>query len=98
MGKRMKYSRSKRITILICVSHRFVYQANKDYHQPTIPTLPQLPPKISHQPILPPKIPIIKNHEKGPELPPKIKLENDREIHRTGPTTDGKMNRIAIYC
>ncbi|KAF1799931.1 hypothetical protein V8B55DRAFT_1542796 [Mucor lusitanicus] len=62
-------------------------QNNTQHHVPSQP--PHLPPKPSNQPVLPPKIPI---HNKGPELPPKIKLE-DKEIHRTGPTTDASTER-----
>ncbi|KAL9539142.1 hypothetical protein MBANPS3_010446 [Mucor bainieri] len=62
-------------------------QNNTQHHVPPQP--PHLPPKLSNQPVLPPKIPI---NNKGPELPPKIKLE-DKEIHRTGPTTDASTER-----
>lgn len=70
------------------IGSRFAYHAqqqdNTHHHVSSQP--PHLPPKPPSQPVLPPKIPI---SHKGPELPPKIKLE-DKEIHRTGPTTDGK--------
>ncbi|GAN08846.1 endosome-associated ubiquitin isopeptidase [Mucor ambiguus] len=62
-------------------------QNNAQLHVPSQP--PRLPPKPPNQPALPPKIPV---NNKGPELPPKIKLE-DKEIHRTGPTTDASTER-----
>jgi hypothetical protein len=75
-----------------------VYQAKQGHHHPSIQSPPQLPPKISHQPTLPPKVPLSDTYDqKIPELPPKIKLQDDREIHRTGPTTDGKDKRVKIY-
>ncbi|CAO3649247.1 unnamed protein product [Mucor fragilis] len=72
-------------------SDGFAYHAqqqdNTHHHVSSQP--PHLPPKPPSQPVLPPKIPI---SHKGPELPPKIKLE-DKEIHRTGPTTDASTER-----
>lgn len=72
------------------IPSRFAYHAQQQQqnHVPSQP--PHLLPKPSNQPVLPPKIPI---NNKGPQLPPKIKLE-DKEIHRTGPTTDGKCDAI----
>lgn len=58
------------------------------FNQPSIPLSPPLPRERPNQPMLPPKIPIVSG--KGPELPPKPKME-DKEIHRTGPTTDGNV-------
>ncbi|KAL9550327.1 hypothetical protein PS6_005600 [Mucor atramentarius] len=70
-------------------SDGFAYHAQQQQqnHVPSQP--PHLLPKPSNLPVLPPKIPI---NNKGPQLPPKIKLE-DKEIHRTGPTTDASTER-----
>ncbi|KAG2192298.1 hypothetical protein INT47_008235 [Mucor saturninus] len=70
-------------------SDGYVYQAQL----PTsVQSPPQLPPKIRQQPTLPPKIPINRDIH-SPELPPKIKLHEDKEIHRSGPTTDASTER-----
>jgi hypothetical protein len=82
--------------IILCLTQymlfsRFVYQAQLGHQHPSVQSPPQLPPKIRQQPILPPKIPINRDYDlRLPDLPPKIKLHDDKEVYRSGPTTDGK--------